>query len=177
MRLQLLIVCAAFASTPFVRAQTVPQKTICLARFSGAEAVNWNLRPSILRELTQKMFDQNLKFSAVELDAKDDKHSATEAEEKKCTFVVYSQIDRKTGDVNSMMNPSIYQRGTANVDSTTGSSTLRYDLKIKDANRKKVAGDKIDVELRPGYGSKDYEEQGRVLVNSATTKIIAAVTK
>jgi len=175
MRMRVLIAGAIFAWTVFGSAQSMPSKTICLAQIGGSEAANWNLRPSVLRVLRHKIDAQDLKISALELDAKDDKRAFAEASEKKCTFVVYSHIDKDAGDVSSQMNPSIYKRGTANPDSTTGSTTIRFTFKIKDANRKKVADDKVDMELLPGFGPRDYEAKGHELVDSVSDKLISAV--
>jgi hypothetical protein len=68
-------------------------------------------------------------------------------------------------------------RRSVNSDSTTGTSTLHFGLKIKDANGKKLADDKVDVVLLPNFGAKDYEERGHQVVDSVTDKIIAVVTK
>jgi len=173
--MRVLIVGLIFAWTAFGCAQSVPTKTICLAPIGGSEAVNWKLRPSIARNLRRKIDEQNLSISAVELDAKDDKRAVAEAVERNCSFVVYSQIDKNASDVSSQMNPSIYKLGTANPDSTTGSATLRFSFKIKDANRKKVADGKVDMELLPGFGPTEYEEKGHELVNSVSDKVISAI--
>jgi hypothetical protein len=175
MKIRALVAGVVLAWTVFGNAQSMPSTTVCLAKIEGSEAVNWNLRPPIEKSLTRKIGDENLNATVVLLEAKSPKQSVSEADEKKCSLVVYSQIDRKTGDVNSMMNPSIYQRGTANVDSTTGSSTLRYGLKIKDAKRKKVADEKVDVELEANFGPKEFEDRGRVMVDGVVNKIVSVI--
>jgi len=177
MRLRVLVAGVVFAWTAPVSAQTVPPTTICLARLSGADAANWNFGPSIVRDLTRKITDRNINVSALLLNASDDKQAAIDAAKMECSFVVYSQVDRKSGEVSSQMSPSPLLRRSVNSDSTTGTSTLHFGLKIKDTNGKKLADDKVDVVLLPNFGAKDYEERGHQVVNSVTDKIIAVVTK
>jgi hypothetical protein len=175
MRMQSVVIASALAMTTMLSAQTTPGTTVCLTKIEGPESQNWNLRPSILKELSREFVEQRRSVSVVGLDATDEKHSRTEAAEKHCDFVVHSIIERLPGEVNSQMNPSITKRGIANPDATTGSSILRYSFKIKNANRGKVADGKEQVELMPSFGPKEYQQRGALLISDVVDKIVAAI--
>jgi hypothetical protein len=177
MRIWKIVLASALATSASLIAQTKPATTVCLAKFEGPESPNWNLRPAVIHELSKEFVEQRQEANVLGLDADSDKRAAAEAADKHCDFVVYSIIERLAGDVNSQMNASITKRGLANPDATTGTSVLRYSFTVKRVDRKKVGDGKVQVELAPDSGPKDFELRGRALVSDIVDKVIAVIPK
>lgn len=158
-------------------AQNAPKTLVCLAKPQGLEAPNWNVRPAVLRQLSLRIFEQRLNASAIALDSDTDKHALKEAKEKKCDLVVYSSIDRRTGEITSTMAPSPFQRGVVNPEATPGIYMLHYALKFSDAKKNESSKEKVQVPIDPNYTAKDLEKQGHDLIEGVVSKIVAAIPK
>jgi predicted flavoprotein YhiN len=177
MRIRKIVISSALAISSSLFAQTAPSTTVCLAKIEGQESQNWNLRPSIVRELAKEFVEQRREVNVLALDAANNKHAANEASAKHCDFVVYSDIERVSGEVNSQMNPDITKRGIVTSAGSSGSSVLRYSFTVKDAKRSKVSGDKVQMEILPSYGPKEFEQSGRTLVSDIVDKLVVAIPK